>query len=308
MSRLSSLRVVDLVLTEVALGYKTPQFVHEVLFPVIPGIKKESVRIPIFGKESFKKYNTTRAIRAQRARYDFSVSSMNVVLEEESFEVPVDDREAEEFEDYDLLKPAVKMAKRVVELGIEYKAASLARDPNNYDANNVLTLSGTSQWNDYSNSDPIDNVEDMKDKVKDKIGIKPNVMVLGDEVERYLKHHPKITDRIKYSMKGVITPDLLAEVFGIEKVVIGASVYYDESTGTFVDIWGKDVILAYVPEEEEIGIGVPAYGYKLRKKDRPKAYKYRDERANSTIVVYDDIVGLAVTSIYAGALIQNAVA
>ena len=67
MGRLSNLRVVDPVLTNLSVGYSNADLVGDVLFPFVP-VDKEGGKIPKFGKEAFKIYNTERALRARSNR------------------------------------------------------------------------------------------------------------------------------------------------------------------------------------------------------------------------------------------------
>ena len=53
MGRLSKLRVVDPVLTNLATGYTNEQFVGDQLMPFVL-VDKEGGKIPLFGKEHFK--------------------------------------------------------------------------------------------------------------------------------------------------------------------------------------------------------------------------------------------------------------
>jgi hypothetical protein len=75
------------------------------------------------------------------------------------------------------------------------------------------------QWND-SGSDPISDVAKWVIDFRKLTGYKPNVMVIGAEVMRNLKQHPDIIDRIKYTQKGIVTEDLIATLFDVEKLMV----------------------------------------------------------------------------------------
>ena len=53
-------------------------------------------------------------------------------------------------------------------------------------------------------------------------------------------------ERIKYSQKGIITPELLKALLDFDNLVIGDSVYASDDD-TFNDVWSDNVIVAYVP-------------------------------------------------------------
>lgn len=75
------------------------------------------------------------------------------------------------------------------------------------------------QWND-AGSDPISDVAKWVIDFRKLTGYKPNVMVIGAEVMRQLKQHPDIIDRIKYTQRGIVTEDLIATLFDVEKLMV----------------------------------------------------------------------------------------
>src|SRR5690606_36271869 len=96
MSTLKKKRVVDPVLTNIARGFKNPSHIAEYLFPIVP-VSKEGGKIPEFTKESFKIYNTERAIRAKSNRINpESRTEIDFVLTEHDLVYPIDYREQEE--------------------------------------------------------------------------------------------------------------------------------------------------------------------------------------------------------------------
>jgi len=83
------------------------------------------------------------------------------------------------------------------------------------------------QWSDYTNSDPIEDIEEGKASILSVTGFEANTLVLGYDVFRQLKNHPDLVDRIKYSSSQTITEDMLARMFDIERVLT----YVGESDG-----------------------------------------------------------------------------
>lgn len=73
------------------------------------------------------------------------------------------------------------------------------------------------QWNDAS-SDPIGDVASWIIDFRKETGFAPNVMILGAHVMAELKQHPDIIDRIKYTQKGIVTEDLIATLFDVDKL------------------------------------------------------------------------------------------
>lgn len=296
-------RIVDPVLTTFVQGFVFPELVGHMLFPEVL-VDKEGVKVPTYGKEAFMSYNTTRAPRARVQRVDYGTGHIDVVLQEESVEMATDKREQEESA-LDAERTTARMVERIIQLTHERKVAELATAAGSY-AGNTKALAAGQQWS-HADSDPIADVEEGKEAIRAKVGIRPNTMVLGPLVYKALKHHPDILDRIKYSQKGVATAALLAEIFDLKAVVVAEAITADDA-GNFSDIWGKNAVLAYVADKTTADLGQPSFGYTMRKRGRPNASKYYDEGVKSTVVQVEDIFACKVLGAGAGYLIRTAVA
>lgn len=75
------------------------------------------------------------------------------------------------------------------------------------------------QW-DQAGSDPIADISDYTINVRESTGFTPNTLVIGPRVLNSLKNHADILDRIKYTQRGVVTEDLLASLFGVNKLLV----------------------------------------------------------------------------------------
>ncbi|GEN36125.1 MULTISPECIES: major capsid protein [Paenibacillaceae] len=305
MTSLSTTRMVDPILTNVAIGYRNAKYVGDALFPIIP-VDKEQGKIPKWGTESFRIYNTRRQIRSKTNRVDFDPITVPYMLEEEALEVAIDDREYEESAGVLQLEMSrTRMLTDNIRLKMEKDQADAAQNQANYASGHTLALSGTDKFNDDT-SKPVDVIGDARSTVRSKIGVYPNVLMLGVSSFEALKNHPAIIERIKYSQTGVVTAAILAEVFGVESVEVGETVYASKD-GVMQDVWGNVAILAYVPPAGVRDIWTPAYGYTLRKKGRPMTTKYRDDTVKSNVVHVADVYGVQPTAMDAGFLIQNTV-
>lgn len=268
MSRLSNLRVVDPVLTQLAIGYANADLIAETLFPMVE-LEKEGGQIPVFGKEKFRVYNTIRALRAKSNRIQpENISGKDITLDEHDLEWPIDYREDQEAA-YPLRAWATDVVTEGIQLRREKYCADLAQDPTNYASGNKITLSGTSQFSDQANSDPEGVVDDAKAAIRGKIAKHPNTMVIGYEAWRTLKRHPALKALLSDNAKRLIRKEDLQDIFEVENIVIGMSLYAAENGDTVSDIWGDNIILAYVPKKRGDSKRLmydASYGYTLRKK------------------------------------------
>lgn len=117
------------------------------------------------------------------------------------------------------------------------------------------------------NSEPIKFIDERKTEMKQSTGRTPNVMGVGINVYNALKEHPAIIERIKYSGStanpAMVTEKVLAELFGIDKIVVFNAIQNEAKMGQAEDmnfICDPDaMLLAYAtntPSIEE-----PSAGY-----------------------------------------------
>jgi hypothetical protein len=118
------------------------------------------------------------------------------------------------------------------------------------------------QWSDYANSDPIENVEGGKAQILSTTGFEANTLVLGYETFRKLRHHPDIVDRIKYTSSSVVTSDMLARMFEVDRVLVAKSIRAtnnEGATGAYSFNVGKVAWLGHVAPNP--GLLTPSAGY-----------------------------------------------
>lgn len=303
-------RIIDPILTNHARGYIHPSRVAQLLFPIVTVGQRGGRRIE-FNKDSFKRYNTKRAPGAKRQEVQFGFLGKKFALEQRDLvgKVPIEiAQEAERVPGINMGRGAVEGVQDIMTLERECEAADLARDANTYDANHKQTLSGSGQWS-HADSDPHSDVKDAKESIRATIGMRPNTMILGPLVFNALDEHPKLVERFKYSSSESVTLQMLARYFDIQTVAVGESIYAEDDTENFVDVWGRDVVLAYVPPQGARRMDAPAYGYTYQLDGHPfvgkpwydddtKSWKYPTTDEDSPEVVGAD----------AGFLIKDAVA
>jgi len=268
MSRLANLRVVDPVLTQLAVGYSNAELIAEYLFPMVE-VDKEAGKIPIFGKEKFRIYNTIRALRAKSNRIQpGDIDGKDIILDEHDLEFPIDYREDSEAA-FPLRAWATDVVTEGIQLRREKYCADLAQNAANYATSNKIALSGTSQFS-HPDSDPEGVIDDGKAAIRQKIAKHPNTMVIGYESWRTLKRHPALKALLSNDSKRLIRKEDLQDIFEIENIVIGMSLYTGANGDVVTDVWGDNIVLAYVPPKRGDSQRLmydASYGYTLRKKN-----------------------------------------
>ena len=311
---LAQARVINPVLTSIAQGYQNLDFVGGKLFPTVP-VGLRAGNILSFSKEDFMLYSTARAPGENTKRVSYGYANGTYGLVDYSLEgqLPIEIQQeasspANGFS-IDMASMTINKTLNIMALRLEYAQATLARTAGSYAGSNKVTLSGTSQWSDFSGvSDPIANVETAKEAIRASTGKRPNVMIMGPQVMAKLRQHPKIVDRMKYTGRDVATVEILASLFGVREVIVGEAIYASDS-GTFSDVWGKDVVLAY---SETAGIaagGTPTYGYTYQLDGYPLAEApYYERNSKSWFFPVTRAEAPVLTAALSGYLITNAVA
>jgi len=302
--RLKKLRVVDPVLTKLARGYRNAGLIGASLFP-IANLEKEAGIVPLFGKEAFRVYDTERALRAKsNVMQADDADTLDVVLREHDLAYPVDYREKAEA----MFNEEVKAARRVkdgIDLGHEMACAKLAQNPATFQAGAKVVLAGAAKWVN-NGGDPVKDIEDGKEVVRQRTGMRPNTLVLGASAYASLKFHTKLAAALGANERKLITLEHLKALFGVENIFIGEALAAD-GAGATGDIWGDNAILAYVakPQGENADHDVPSFGYTLRRDGMPETDKYDGEGGKVEFVRHTDIYKVVVVGADAGYLIQD---
>lgn len=300
--------VVSPVLSTLMQGYRIGGTVGHYLFPIV-SVDSIVGMIPKFGAEEYRKYRTKRGMRSKSNRMEWGADLIPYELAEHTMEIPVDDREESLGKTLgNNIQPrriAAKKAQGIVLNDLEIEQAEMAQNPDNYESDHVKSLSSGEKFSNES-SDPFAVLETAKEKIRKRIGIAPNTLVLGTSSGSALKRHPKIIDRLKYSQVGVVTDSDLAKVFDLQKVVIGESMMATKE-GSFAPLWDMVAVMAYVPEKGDQDVENPSFGYTLSMKNYPYVDEYRDESCKSNIIRSNGLYEIKMTSPVSGFLFTDTI-
>lgn len=303
MGRLDELRI-NAYLSEVARGYSNNAFIAGNLFPEITS-DLEKVDIFEFNKEAFSVYNTERAIRANsNVVSPKGFTKKTATLTEHDLAYPIDYREEEESKKVKLQLHATNVVTEGLKLKHEKQCADLVQDVDKFPTGHKIMLSGTSKFTDHTNSDPVGVVEDAKDAIAGKIAQDPNTMVIGHDTWKNLKRHPQIQGLISNNLNKIVSLNFLKEIFEIQNIVIGKSVFVDEA-GNFVRVWQDNIVLAYVPQLSSRTEYDPAFAYTIKKKNSLNIDEYSKEGNKVKYIRATDIYTPFLVGAEAGYLIKD---
>ena len=132
-------------------------------------------------------------------------------------------------------------------------------------ANGTPGTTSPAFWDDDANSDPFTDISVAQTTILQNTGMMPNVLLLAWPVYQALRKHPLVIDRIKYTnpaYAGTITPQLLAQAFAVDRIVVSMAVYNSAAEGVAASmsfVAGKNALLCYAAPQP--GLMVASAGY-----------------------------------------------
>lgn len=146
----------------------------------------------------------------------------------------------------DPLMRATEFVSDLLLLAREKRVADLVFATANYGASNKSTLSGTSQWSDFTNSDPVSAVL----TALDACIMRPNIGIFGRAAWTKFSTHPKICKAVfgNNTDAGVVSRAQVAALFELDDVLVGEGWINSAKKGqaaSMVRVWGKHAVFAY---------------------------------------------------------------
>jgi len=264
---------IDPVLTNFSVGYPELNFYGLRLLPETP-VRTQSGQYRVFGREHWLLTEDRRepgavAHEIRGAKW----STDTFMTREHSLQAPVHDEERQELTSQgglanpvfggDLqLDPevdALALCNRDISLNHESKVSSLVRNTANYGANNKVTLSGASQWDNITygtagvvstiTSDPVKDIMTGMRAIYAATQRWPNTLALPTLGLGYIENHPRVVDRFKNFT--LTQDDAFQRLTGfVGQVILLDSVYNAannlDATASMTSFWGKDVWLGIV--------------------------------------------------------------
>lgn len=302
---------IDVALSNISVRYSNDQLVGEKLFPPIP-TDKDSNKWFVYGTENLRTFGDDRAPgnAAQEVEWTVSTSSFSTSEHALSDYVPDEIRNNADAP-LNINVDTTEMLTDMILLRHEYSVATTATTTSNYGNSQTKDLSaaGNKQWDDFTGSDPLEDVRSARSTIHSQIMRNPNLMIIGKQVFEALKNHPKILERIKYSQLGIVTTDLLEALFEVDEVVVAGAVYQNSTEGatkTTAYVWGKNVILAY--NQPNAGVKSLTFGKTFRKVGFRQTRTWRDDRRKADAIEVADKYAIQVVVNTAGFLFQNVIA
>ena len=262
---------VDRFLTNMAVAWSQDQanFVADKVFPPVP-VLKESDLYAIYEKGTF--YRTgqmqPRPLGGRPPQTGYEIKEGTYRCVEWSLEHIIDDRvraNADQPLDPDLAGMRLLQTQALIQRDTLWANKFFLTGVWGTDWTGVASAPSTNQflqW-DQSGSDPIQFIRGRAVDVTSKTGYRPNVLVFGALAYEAFINHPDVLDRIKYTQRGLVTPEIVASLLDVDKVVTPRAVSNTANEGQADNISfilnETGVLLAYAAPAPSIQ--EPSAGY-----------------------------------------------
>lgn len=229
MPEMRNLGHIDRALTNISVAYMqgADAFIADKVFPIIRVQKQSDVYFEYSKADNFRNEVQERGRGAESAGGNWNARIADPyycrkyayhydITEEErvNYDKPLDvERDTVEWLGHKmLLKREVDFANKFFKTGVWKTDTNKSSD----------------KWSSQT-SDPVKDVNDAMLQMAEETAVKPNFAIMSPDVFYALKNHEGIMDRIKYTQKGIITLDLIASLFELDRIYVPWAVYNDEA-------------------------------------------------------------------------------
>lgn len=245
------------LLTKISLAYRNEEYIAEKILPIVP-VVKDTAQIATYGMDNLRIEESLRAQGSGANEVNHSLTlGAHYILKDHALKEFVT---KEEYDNADApVNPEMDATENLTDRIQVIKEKELADAMANTSIiTQNVTLSGTDQWSDFTNSDPFDDIKTAMEAVRTGSGMMPNSMIMSYAVMMTLIVHPDLIARlpgiITVTSEAVVTALKLAFP-NIKNVFIGSAQYnsgVEGGTDALADIWGKHFWVGYISDKPRL--------------------------------------------------------
>jgi hypothetical protein len=303
----------DAALTNLSIAYRNPGYLAREIAPEV-AVRRQSDRYFIHDpeRETFRSTIDHRAPGAEAREVDFKLSSDSYFCDDHALVAAIPDEERANAE-----QPLQPEADRVefltdkILLNMELRLAAALRAEGAIDGVDLAAL--TQQWSSDT-SDPITHIEQGRAAILQAAQVLPNTLVLPFAVYTALRHHPKVTARVKAANLGVVGPGALAELLDVERVLVARTMQNIAAAGlppVLAPVWGRDALLLHVPARAGLRTLTPvitfAWSQATGSLRGHSVTTWREERRKATMIRVQKYYDVKLVAPAAGYILRNAI-
>lgn len=303
----------DKPLTQVSYGYFPTGYIGDQIFPLINNRKDSSGKLAGYGTGHLRLVNTIMAGEGKAPRVTATtIESKDYLIEDHGLEGLVTKQDYDNFQDpFDAEKDETEGITHLLKVAREYAIAAALG------STSVLTqyetLSGSAQFSDFANSDPITKFQTARKAIYDGCGGIADVAIMSWDVMQVLKFHPSLLGLgFIQNRAGQMTLSDLAMALEVKRILIGEVKYESAALGqtsSLASVWGKNIVFAVLPQvaqKKQVSLG-----YTIRKSGEQANQVFTYDPGNppgaKAIICtdnYDDLIA----NVGAAYLIKDAIA
>lgn len=266
-------------LAAVAVGYRQQRLIADNVLPRVPVMTQSFRYLKYALGDAFKTPDTRVGRKSAPAQLEWGSSEVTASVEDHGLDAPVPNADilahqlaaqagSNLVSQADPLTRATELIMQAVQNRREKRAADLVTTLGNYAAANRVTLSGTGQWSDYANSDPLVAIMGYLDGMV----MRPNYAVMGRLVATKLRMHPKVCKAVygNNTDAGNVPLRALADQLELDDIYVGDAWIDTAAPGQAANLqrcWGKHASFYYRDMQADTQGGV-TFGFTAQWGDR----------------------------------------
>jgi len=257
---------VDALLTQIAINYRPAGMIADMIFPLVT-VQKQSDYYPIFTRADVLRIeNTARAPGTEANKITREVSSAAYYCDNYALKYPVtieDKANADPIFVQHLINGRVEFIMDKLALDWENRIAAQVTNTSNVGSSAAVT----SGWTDITNSDPLGDINNAIDNVKDSTGMSPNSIVFGEAAWRNFRRHADIRNIINGTNNGggYANVQQVQDLLEIPNIMVGGAyknTANEAQAESLSQIWNDNVLVYYSAERPSTDR--PSFGYSMR--------------------------------------------
>ncbi len=305
--------IIDKLLTNVSNQLVPEGYISEMILPELK-VKERTGKIGKYGNQHLRIVNTVTGGKQEYATVDSVVrSDSTYTIVSHALKDLVTQEDLDNVEKpFDAEQDAVTALVTHLWLGKEKSLADTLTDP--AVITQTVQLSGTSQYNDFTNSTPLTDFITARTTVRSGCGLPPNGAAMDWDVAETLRYHPDMLDALgfKEQRPGGLNDTELARALNVKRVLVAEAVFNNSVLGqadSIVPVWGKHIVFFRAPQKAALRQKTLGYRVQLASRKPRQVFKsFPDEPIGARkIMVLDDYDQILV-DVDCAYLIEDAIA
>jgi hypothetical protein len=290
-------------LSNISVLFRNENYIADQCFPII-NVPKDTDVYYVYSND-FKLPDTLRGNGSPANRVTWGVSTSSFAANEHALKDVITDRDRRNFDSVlSADEDTTLFLTDKILLDKENEAAKILFTTTSW--GNSFTHTATAQsWN-TTTVYPIQEILSAAAVVQKASGKQANTMVLGYAPYIALRENSNVYARIQYVERAIITEDILAALFDIDKVVVGRTLIdgnYEGLSAATAFLWGNDAWVGFVAPTP--GRKIPSAGYQFVSQPL-QVKKWRDEEVSGDWIQVGTQYKIATVASQSGIIIKSA--